>query len=294
MDDFASREGAIWLNGQLVPWRSAQTHIMNQGLNYGLTVIEGERTYAGRIFRLREHTERLIASAKAMGFDIPWSRGEIELATMQIIKESGLRYGFVRALAWPGSKHMDLLPRDNDVNLAIAVYGLTAGPDEATRARGLRVTLTPARRPYPDALPGFAKSGASWAIGSISRQRAVRAGFDDAIMLDCDGGLAGTTGANIFLGMGDHVVTPLPIGYCAGITRRTAIELLKDRGIAVVERAVSAGELKQAREVFITGTAAEITPITRIDDRNLPIGPHCQLVMKDYQDLVHVAGELIN
>lgn len=294
MEDFADRDGTIWFNGRLVAWREARVHIMNQGLNYGLTVIEGERTYAGRIFRLSEHTERLIASARAMGFEIPWSRGEIELATMQVIKASNLRYGFVRVVAWPGSKYLDLLPRDNDVNLAIAVYGLTAGPDEATRARGMRVTLTNARRPHPDSHPAHAKSGASWAIGSISRQLAVRNGFDDAIMRDCDGALAGTTGANIFLGMGDHVVTPAPKGYCAGITRRAAIDLLRARDVRVIERVVSVSELAAAREVFITGTAAEITPITRIDGRDLLIGPNCHIAMKDYRDLVHVAGELIN
>lgn len=294
MENFAEREGTIWFNGRLVPWKEAHVHIMNQGMNYGLTVIEGERTYAGRIFRLTEHTERLIASARAMGFEIPWSRGEIELATMQVIKASNLRQGFVRVMAWPGSRYMDLLPRDNDVNLAIVVYGLTAGPDAATRARGMRVSVTRARRPHPDTHPAVAKSGASWAIGSISRQIAVRNGFDDAIMMDCDGTLAGTTGANIFLGMGDHIVTPIPQGYCSGITRRTAIDLLRHRNVTVVERSVSPSELLEAREVFITGTAAEITPITRIDDRNLLIGPNCHMAMKDYQDLVHVAGELIN
>lgn len=294
MDDFADRDGTIWFDGKLVPWREAQTHVMNQGLHYGATVFEGERTYGGRIFRLTEHTERLIASASAMGYEIPYTCGEIELATMQTIKASGLHDGYVRPFAWPGSRYMDILPRDNTVHMAIAIWGVRAGPDENTRARGLRLKLSDARRPADSVLPAAAKSAASWAIGGITRQKAVRAGYDDAIMLDPDGNLAGTTGANLFLGIDGALHTPRPKGYIDGITRRTVIGLMRHRGIEVIERTIGPDELARVREAFITGTAAEVMPVTRIEGHNMAIGPFCRQAIADYYDLVHTEGELIN
>ncbi|EPX85218.1 aminotransferase class IV [Salipiger mucosus] len=294
MGDFADRDGTIWFDGRLVPWREAQTHVMNQGLHYGATVFEGERTYGGRIFRLTEHTERLIASARAMGYELPYSCGEIELATMQAIKASGLRDGYVRPFAWPGSRYMDLLIRDNEIHLAIAVWGVRAGPDESTRRRGLRLQLSEGRRPDDATLPGAAKSAASWAIGGVVREAAVRAGFDDAIMLNPQGNLAGTTGANLFLGIDGALHTPLPKGYIDGITRRTVIDLMKRRGIEVIERDIAPGEIDSIREAFITGTAAEVTPVTRIGNRSLSIGTFTRKATADYHDLVRSEGELIN
>lgn len=294
MLDFADRDGTIWLDGALVPWREAQIHVMNQGLHYGLTVFEGERTYSGRIFQLGAHTERLLTSAEAMGFGIPWSQGEIELATMQAIKASGLRDGYVRPFAWPGSRYMDLLVRDNRIHLAIAVWGVRAGPDESMRRRGLRLLLSPSRRPDASVLPGHAKSAASWAIGGVVRAVAVKAGYDDAIMLNLEGNLAGTTGANLFLGIDGALHTPKPKGYIAGITRGAVIDLMRHRGVDVVERDIAPSELANAREVFMTGTAVEVVPVTKINQRTLPVGRFTRQAVDDYRELVHSEGQRIN
>jgi branched-chain amino acid aminotransferase len=287
-------KGEIWLDGRLLPWRDATFHIMNQGLHYGMAVFEGERTYAGRIFRLADHTDRLINSALTMGYEIPYSQGEIELATMQVIKASGLRYGYVRPFAWPGGRYMDLLPRDNTVHLAVAVWRPDAGHDPATKARGLQAMISQWRRPDPRALPGNAKSAASWAVSSIVRQKAIQQGFEDAIMLSWNGYLAGTTGANIFLSIDGGLHTPQPAGYIGGFTWKTVMELMARRGIEVVVRTIHPDEIVKAREVFITSTAHEITPITRIDDRKFSVGPLTKLAASDYQEFVHSSGEQIN
>ncbi|WCK80088.1 aminotransferase class IV [Agrobacterium fabrum] len=292
-ENFSDRDGSIWFNGRLVPWRDANSHIMNQGLHYGMAVFEGERTYGGRIFRLTEHSMRLAASARAMGYEIPYSTGEIEMATMQAIKAADLQEGYVRAFAWPGSRYMDLLPRDNEVNLAIAVWSVQAGPDAKAKAKGLRLKVSAARRPNDSALPGTAKSAASWAIGSISRGAAVKAGYDDALMLDCDGHIAGTTGANIFFVIDGTVHTPKPNAFFAGITRRTVIQLFRQRQIDVYERFIDLAELDQVQEAFITGTATEVTPVTSIESRRMAVGNFCRIAMQDYYDLARSSGELI-
>jgi branched-chain amino acid aminotransferase len=282
----ADRDGVMWLDGKLVPWRAATTHVLTHALHYGSAVIEGERIYDGRVFRLAAHSARLRNSAHLLDYELPWTREEIDVATRAAVQANGLQSGYVRPIAWRGSEVMGVSAIGTTVHLAIAPWAQEGRLSVQAKPGGIAVTLAKFRRPGPDMVPGQAKVAGLYLICGIEKDRALKAGFDDALMLDWRGRLAESTGANLFLCMAGRLVTPKPENFLDGITRRAVIGLAARHGWAIEERAVWPEELDEAAEVFLCGTAAEIVPVGAIDHRRYQVGPMTRALMADYQALV--------
>ncbi len=282
----ADRDGFIWLDGKLVPWRSAHTHVLTHALHYGSAVFEGERIYGGRIFRLAAHSARLINSARLLDYDLPWAREEIDEATRAVVKANGLPSGYVRPVAWRGSEVMGVSSIGTSVHLAIAPWAQEGRLSVQAKPGGIAVTMAKYRRPSPDVAPGEAKVAGLYIICGIEKDRALKAGFDDALMLDWKGRLAESTGANIFLVIGGRLVTPKIENFLDGITRRAVIGLAAKRGWAVEQREVLPAELDDATELFLCGTAAEIVPVGSVDNRRYQVGPMTRALMADFAELV--------
>jgi branched-chain amino acid aminotransferase len=284
----ADRDGFIWLDGKLLPWREATTHVLTHALHYGSAVIEGERIYDGRIFRLTAHSARLRNSARLLDYELPWTREQIDDATRAVVKANNLASGYVRPIAWRGSEVMGVSAIGTSVHLAIAPWAQEGRLSVQAKPGGINVTLARYRRPGPDIAPGAAKVAGLYLICGIEKDRALNAGFDDALMLDWQGRLAESTGANLFLARGGKLVTPRPENFLDGITRRAVMGLAERRGWEVEERAVMPAELDEASEVFLCGTAAEIVPVGAIDHRRYQVGPMTRTLMDDYQKLVRL------
>jgi branched-chain amino acid aminotransferase len=282
----ADRDGVIWFDGALLPWREVKTHVLTHALHYGSAVFEGERVYDGRVFRLAAHSARLINSARLLEYELPWSRAEIEEATRAVVKANNLDTGYVRPIAWRGSEVMGVSAIGTSVHLAIAPWAQEGRLSVQVKPGGINVTMAKYRRPAPDVAPGEAKVAGLYIICGIEKDRALKAGFDDALMLDWQGRLAESTGANVFLATGGKLVTPKPENFLDGITRRAVIGMANRRGWSVEERAVMPEELDEASEVFLCGTAAEIVPVGAIDHRLYQVGPMTRTLMEDYQTLV--------
>jgi branched-chain amino acid aminotransferase len=282
----ADRDGFIWLDGKLVPWREATTHVLTHALHYGSAVFEGERIYDGRVFRLAAHSARLRNSAQILEYELPWTREEIEEATRAVVKANDLQSGYIRPIAWRGSEVMGVSAIGTTVHLAIAPWAQEGRLSVQPKPGGISVTMAKYRRPAPDVAPGAAKVAGLYLVCGIEKDRALKAGFDDALMLDWQGRLAESTGANIFLAMGNKLVTPKPENFLDGITRRAVMGMAGKRGWSVEERAVMPAELDEASEVFLCGTAAEIVPVGAIDERRYQVGPMTRALMEDYQKLV--------
>jgi branched-chain amino acid aminotransferase len=285
-DNMADRDGFIWLDGKLVPWREASTHVLTHALHYGSAVFEGERIYDGRVFRLSAHSARLRNSARVLEYEVPWTREEIDAATRAVVKANNLTSGYIRPIAWRGSEVMGVSGIGTTVHLAIAPWAQEGRLSVQVKPGGINVTMAKYRRPAPDVAPGAAKVAGLYVICGIEKDRALKAGFDDALMLDWQGRLAESTGANIFLAMGGKLVTPKVENFLDGITRRAVMGLAGKRGWSVEERAVLPEELDEAAEVFLCGTAAEIVPVGAIDARRYQVGPMTRTLMQDYQTLV--------
>lgn len=284
--NMADRDGMIWFDGKLLPWRDAQTHVLTHALHYGSAVFEGERIYDGRIFRLAAHSARLRNSARLLEYELPWTREEIDEATRAVVKANALASGYVRPIAWRGSEVMGVSAIGTSVHLAIAPWAQEGRLSVQAKPGGIAVTMAKYRRPAPDVAPGSAKVAGLYIICGIEKDRALKAGFDDALMLDWQGRLAESTGANLFLGRGGKLVTPKVENFLDGITRRAVMGMAGRRGWTVEERAVMPDELDEASEVFLCGTAAEIVPVGAIDDRRYQVGPMTRTLMEDYQRLV--------
>src|SRR3982751_3217018 len=282
----ADRDGFIWLDGKLVPWRDAKMHVLTHALHYGSAVFEGERIYDGRVFRLSAHSARLRNSARLLEYDLPWTREEIDEATRTVVKANDLSSGYVRPIAWRGSEVMGVSAIGTSVHLAIAPWAQEGRLSVQVRPGGINVTMATYRRPAPEVAPGAAKVAGLYVICGIEKDRALASGFDDALMLDWQGRLAESTGANIFLAMGDRLVTPKVENFLDGITRRAVIGMAAKRGWSVDERAVMPEELAEASGVFLCGTAAELVPVGAIDDRRYQVGPMTRALMEDFQALV--------
>jgi branched-chain amino acid aminotransferase len=282
----ADREGFIWLDGSLTPWREAQTHVLTHALHYGSAVFEGERIYEGRVFRLAAHSARLIRSAQLLDYDLPWQREEIDAATRAVVQANHLSSGYVRPIAWRGSEVMGVSAVGTSVHLAIAPWAQEGRLSVQAKPGGISVTMARYRRPSADVAPGEAKVAGLYIICGIEKDRALKAGFDDALMLDWQGRLAESTGANVFLVIGGKLVTPKPDNFLDGITRRAVMRLAEKRGWPVEERAVMPQELDDASEVFLCGTAAEIVPVGSIDHRAYQIGPITRTLVTDFKELV--------
>ena len=283
MDD---RDGYIWIDGHLAAWRDVRMHVLTHALHYGSAVFEGERIYDGRVFRLAAHSARLIRSARLLDYDLPWTREEIDEATRAVVKANGLQSGYVRPIAWRGSEVLGVSGIGTTVHLAIAPWDQEGKLSIQVRDSGINVTMAKYRRPSPETAPGHAKAAGLYIICGIERDRALKAGFDDALMLDWKGHLAESTGANLFLVIDGTLVTPTPDNFLDGITRRAVMELARRRGWLIEERAVMPEELAKASEVFLCGTAAEIVPVGSVDGHHYQAGPVARTLMADFQTLV--------
>jgi len=284
---FDDRDGQIWFNGKLVEWREAKVHVLTHGLHYASSVFEGERVYNGTVFKLTEHTERLHESARLMGFDIPYSVDEINAAHDVVLKANGIVDGYVRPIAWRGSEMMGVSAQNNRINLAIAAWEWPSYFSPEARMAGIKLALSAWRRPDPQCAPVQAKAAGLYMICTLSKHEAERQGFHDALMLDWRGQVAEATGANVFFVMPDGTLhTPIPDCFLDGITRRTVIGLARDAGIEVVERVIMPEDMAQAREVFLTGTAAEVTPVGRIGELTFTPGEVTKTLIDAYDKAV--------
>ncbi len=279
---YHDRDGSIWFNGQMVDWRACNLHVLTHSLHYGGAVFEGERVYGGNVFRLREHTQRLIDSAKMLGYDIPYTAGQIDEATNAVIRAQNITDGYVRPVAWRGSEMMGVAAQKSTIHLAIAAWEWPSYFDPEARARGIRLTLSRWKRPSPETAPVKAKTSGLYAICTLGKHEAESRGFHDALMLDWRGRVAEATGANFFMVKNGEIHTPVPDCFLDGITRRTVIELARRRNIPVHERVILPAELKDAEEIFLTGTAAEVTAVGQIDDLTFKAGPVAAQLGADY------------
>ena len=286
-EGFHNREGLIWYDGAMVDWKEANLHVLTHALHYASSVFEGERVYSGNIFKLREHTNRLINSAKIMGFEIPYSADEIDNACIRACEANNIIDGYVRPIAWRGSEMMGVSAQDTTIHLAIAVWAWPSYFSPEARNSGISLKTSPWRRPPPDTAPVHAKAAGLYMICTMSKHDAEKAGFDDALMLDWRGYVVEGTGANFFMITQDNIInTPPPDCFLNGITRQTVIELANNRDYEIIERHIKPDELKLAKEIFVTGTAAEVTPVGKIDNLEFGVGEITKVLRGDYEKLV--------
>jgi branched-chain amino acid aminotransferase len=283
---FDDRDGVVWSDGDLVPWRESRLHVLSHGLHYASCVFEGERVYGGKIFKLGEHTERLFHSAEILGFEIPYTIDAINAACEQTVETQGIKDGYVRPVAWRGSEMMAVSAQKTTIHVAVAAWEWPSYFNPEDRLKGIRLTLASWRRPAPDTAPTDAKAAGLYMICTLSKHDAEAKGYHDALMLDYRGLIAESTGANIFLVQDGKLHTPVPDCFLDGITRRTVIGLARDRGIDVVERQIKPEELAHTDEVFLTGTAAEVTPVSEIDEHSFVVGEITRGLIEDYDKLV--------
>lgn len=280
---FDDRDGFIWLDGKLVPWREAKTHVLTHGLHYGSCVFEGERAYGGKIFKSRAHTERLHRSAELLGFTIPFSVDAIEAAKAEVMNANNIVDGYFRPVAWRGSEMMAISAQSTTIHVAIAAWEWPSMYKKEIKLKGIRLAMAPYRRPSPETAPTASKAAGLYMICTISKHAAEKDGYDDALMLDYRGYLAEATGANLFLVINGELHTPTPDCILNGITRNTVIDLAREAGITVVERHIKPEELANVQEVFLTGTAAEITPVREIAGQQFTVGDVTRTLLTAYE-----------
>lgn len=283
---FDDRDGTIWFDGKLMPWREAKIHTLTHGLHYGSCVFEGERVYGGKVFKLAEHSERLIASGEILGMTIPYSAAEIDEATRQVVTANEIVDGYVRPVAWRGSEMMGVAAQANRIHLAIAVWSWPSYWSPEARMRGIRLNISEWRRPHPQTAPTSSKAAGLYMICTMSKHKAEGLGFEDSLMLDWRGQVAEATGANVFFIKDGEIHTPLPDCFLNGITRQTVISLAQKRGIKVIERAIMPEEMAGFTECFLTGTAAEVTPVREIGPYTFTPGDISRQLIADYDALV--------
>jgi branched-chain amino acid aminotransferase len=273
------RDGWIWFDGELKPWKDAKVHVLTHGLHYASTVFEGERAYGGEIFKSREHTERLIRSGKLLDFVIPFSADEIEAAKRLVLEKNSLVDAYVRPVAWRGSEELSVPGRNNKVHLAIASWVWPSYFSVEEKLKGIRLEWSKWKRPSPETIPSHAKAAGLYMICTLSKDAAMANGFADALMLDYRGYVAEATGANVFFIKGDEIHTPLPDCFLNGITRQTVIGLAKEKGYKVTERHIKPEELANFDECFLTGTAAEITPVSLVGEYSFKPATACETLL---------------
>lgn len=279
---FDRRDGWIWYDGALVPWKDATLHVLSHGLHYASTVFEGERAYDGVIFKSREHSERFRRSAELLDFEIPYSAGEICAAKALCVERNGDPNVYVRPVAWRGSEMMAVAAPNATIHVAIAVWPWPSMFDIATKMKGIRLDIAEWRRPDPACAPCASKAAGLYTIATMAKHAAERKGYADALMLDWQGRIAECTGANVFFTRGGQLHTPIADCFLDGITRRTIIDLARRRGIETIERRVMPGELSSFNECFICGTGAEVTPVAEIGPHRYAPGNISRLLVEDY------------
>ena len=287
---FDDRDGSIWWDGRLIPWRDARLHVLSHGLHYASAVFEGERAYDGHIFKLREHTDRLIESGRILGFEIPYSADQIDDACRLALADTGLANAYVRPLAWRGAEQLSVSAQQTTIHLMVAAW---AWPNlfGADRMKGVRLGMAPWKRPHPETAPIRSKAAGLYMTGTLSKHAAEAEGFNDALMLDWRGQVSEATGANIFFVMDGALHTPIPDCFLDGITRRTVIALAHKRQIPVVERAIMPDEMAGAAEVFLAGSAAEVTPVRQIGTLTFAPGTITETLLRDYEALVRLSPD---
>jgi branched-chain amino acid aminotransferase len=279
---FDDRDGMIWMDGALVPWRSANVHILTHAMHYASAVFEGQRAYDGEVFALSQHSQRLIESARILGFELPWNRDAIDDACRQTLAASGLRDAYMRPIAWRGSEQMGVAAQKTKPHLAIACWDWGSYFDAEKLAKGIRLEIAPWRRPAPFTAPTASKAAGLYMICTMSKHHAADHGYDDAMMMDWRGQVAEATGANVFFVRDGVLHTPTPDCFLDGITRRTVIGLAKARGISVIERAIWPEELESFEQCFLTGSAAEVTPVASIGPWSFEVGAISRRIVADY------------
>lgn len=287
---YDDRDGWIWFDDKLVPWREAKIHVLSHGLHYGSCVFEGQRAYDGKVFKLTEHSQRLVRSAETLGMTafepLPWSVADIDRITAETVAKSGLANAYVRPVIWRGSEMMGVSAQQAKPHFAVAVWDWGSYFSEELKKKGISLTVSRWKRPSPECSPVHAKAAGLYMICTLSKHEAEAKGFQDALMYDYRGYLAEATGANLFLVIDGEIHTPIPDCFLNGITRQTVIKLAKARGYKVIQRHIPPADLALADEVFLTGSAAEVTPVGRIDNWNFTPGVVTHALLEDYSKLV--------
>ena len=287
MIPYDKRDGKIWYNSELVNWSDVKLHVLSHGLHYASCVFEGERVYDGEIFKLEEHTSRFFHSAKRMGFEIPYSEDQINKASKNIISVQKIENGYVRPIAWRGSEMMAISAQQTKIHVAIATWEWGSYFDPKLKVEGIKLNISKWKRPAPDTIPWDTKASGLYMICTLSKHEAERDGYTDSLMLDHEGNVAEATGANIFFKDKDgNLHTPTPDSFLDGITRRTVIDIAKSKNIKVIERKITPDELKNFTGCFLTGTAAEVTPVSQIANYNFKVCKTIIELSNSYQLIV--------
>jgi branched-chain amino acid aminotransferase len=284
---FDKRSGKIWFNGELLNWQDVQIHVLNHGLHYASCVFEGERVYDGEIFKLEEHTERLFHSANRMGIKIPYSKEILNKSTQEIVKIQKVKNGYIRPVVWRGSEMMAISAQQTKINVAIATWEWGSYFDPKLKLKGIKLNISKWRRPAPNTIPWDTKASGLYMICTLSKHEAEKEGFTDSLMLDYQDNVAEATGANIFFkNIKGELHTPIPDSFLNGITRRSVIEIAKSKNIKVIERKIKPEELSKFSGCFLTGTAAEVTPVSQISDYKFTVCDTIKDLSDSYQSLV--------
>ncbi len=287
MIPYDKRDGKIWYNNELVDWNNVKLHVLSHGLHYASCVFEGLRVYDGEIFKLEEHTKRFFYSANRMGIKIPFSEDEINTATKQIVKIQNVQNGYIRPVAWRGSEMMAISAQQTKIHVAIATWEWGSYFDPNLKLKGIKLNISKWRRPAPNTIPWDTKASGLYMICTLSKHEAEKDGYTDALMLDHEGNVAEATGANVFFkDKNGNLHTPIPDSFLDGITRRTLIDIAKSKNIKVSERKISPNELSTFEGCFLTGTAAEVTPVSQIQDFKFKVCNTIIDLSENYQSLV--------
>ncbi len=283
---FDDRDGFIWVNGGMKPWREAKTHVLSHGMHYGSLVFEGERMYGGKIFKSREHSKRLHKSAKILGFDIPVDVDELEQIKMDVCRINDLTDCYVRAFAWRGGEQMGVSAKNTKIHVGVAAWAWGTYFDAEKRNKGISLKTADWRKPAPETAPIQSKAAGLYMISTMSKHRVEDEGFDDALMLDYRGYIAEASAANFFAVKDGVLITPTPDCFLNGITRQTVIQIAKDMNIPVEVRHIKPEELGDFEEIFVTGTAAEVTAVGQIDEHHYTVGEITKKLRTAYEDMV--------
>lgn len=280
---FDDRDGFIWMNGEMVPWREAKVHFLTHGLHYGTQVFEGERAYEGKIFRSVEHSERLLNSAKIIHMPMEYSVEQIEEIKQQVMEANGLTNAYIRAAAWRGSEQMGIDVDGSYTHVAVAAWDWGSYFDPALRETGIGLKTSQYKKPHPDTAPTESKCAGLYVLGTMAKYEAKQAGYSDALMHDYEGYVAESSGANLFVIKDGALITPIADRFLNGLTRQTVMDLANELGIPVEERRIKPEEMPDMDEVFITGTAAEITAVGKIDDTQYGVGEITKKLHEAYE-----------
>jgi len=284
---YDKRSGKIWFNGAPINWSEAKIHVLSHGLHYASCVFEGERVYDGKIFKLEEHTKRLFHSASRMGFKIPYTPELLNKACKEIIVIQKVKNGYVRPVAWRGSEMMAISAQQTKIHVAIAAWDWGSYFDPNLKLNGIKLDISKWRRPAPDTIPCDTKASGLYMICTLSKHEAEKKGFTDSLMLDYQGNIAEATGANVFFkNKSGELHTPIPDCFLDGITRRSIIDIAKSKGIKIVERKIKPEEMVSFTGCFLTGTAAEVTPVSQIDKYKFTVCNVIKDLSESYQALV--------